>query len=133
MIEIISTFNLNSQDLAILWTCPLIAGMASLIRGWTSELNLLKPPLHETIETHEQEPKRKQTTESKRQRAYWVAGMCLAGIGIGIGIAFLFLGNIQSTPSSVGLLWFLSLVLGYSTPTVLRYIVAKVKKAIGNE
>ncbi len=57
-------------------------------------------------------------------------GMWLAGTGIGFGIAFLFLGAIQPTASAAGRLWFLSLVLGYSTPLVLRNIDKKVEKAL---
>lgn len=130
MTELITTFCLSDQDVALLWTCPTIAGIASLIRGWTSELDLLKPPVYESIEAHEQEPKRKQTAESKRQRGYWVMGMCLAGIGIGFGVAFLFLGATQPTASAVGRLWFFSLALGYSTPIVLRNIDARVDRSI---
>lgn len=130
MTELINIFCLSSQDVALLLTCPTIAGLASLIRGFTSELDLLKPPEYESIGAHEKEPKRKQTSESKRQRLYWVVGMCLAGIAIGFGIAFLFLGAIQPTASAAGRLWFLSLALGYSTPIVLRNIDMRVEKAL---
>ncbi|KGK21434.1 hypothetical protein DC58_16725 [Vibrio navarrensis] len=130
MFGLIEIFNMSMQDQALLWTCPLIAGIASLIRGWTSELDLLKPPVYESVSTSTMEDKRKQTKESVRERGYWTMGMWLAGTGIGIGIAFLFLGAIQPTASAAGRLWFLSLILGYSTPLVLRNIDKKVEKAL---
>lgn len=130
MFGLIEIFNMSMQDQALLWTCPLIAGVASLIRGWTSELDLLKPPVYESVSTSTMEDKRKQTKESLRERGYWIMGMWLAGTGIGIGIAFLFLGAIQPTASAAGRLWFLSLILGYSTPLVLRNIDNKVEKAL---
>lgn len=130
MFELNEIFNMSMQDEALLWTCPFIAGIASLIRGWTSEIDLLKPPVYESVSNSATEEKRKQTKESRRQRGYWVMGMWLAGTGIGFGIAFLFLGAIQPTASAAGRLWFLSLVLGYSTPLVLRNIDKKVEKAL---
>ncbi|MFC3203100.1 hypothetical protein ACFOEW_14885 [Alteromonas oceani] len=130
MFELNEIFNMSMQDEALLWTCPFIAGVASLIRGWTSEIDLLKPPVYESVSNSTIEEKRKQTKESRRQRGYWVMGMWLAGTGIGFGIAFLFLGAIQPTASAAGRLWFLSLVLGYSTPLVLRNIDKKVEKAL---
>ena len=130
MFELNEIFNMSMQDEALLWTCPLIAGIASLIRGWTSEIDLLKPPVYESVSNLAAEEKRKQTKESIRQRGFWVMGMWLAGTGIGFGVAFLFLGAIQPTASAAGRLWFLSLVLGYSTPVLLRNIDKKVEKAL---
>lgn len=121
---------MSSQDVALIWTCPLIAGVASLIRGWNSELDLLKPPVYESIKVGENESKRKQTSESKRQRGYWVVGMVLAGLGIGFALACLFLGALQPTASAAGRMWFLSLALGYSTPIVLRNVDKTVEIAL---
>lgn len=127
---LVEIFNLSCQDVALLWTCPFISGVASLIRGWNSELDLLKPPVYDSIDVGAKETKRKQTSESRRQRGYWVMGMWLAGTGIGLALACLFLGAIQPTASAAGRLWFLSLALGYSTPIVLRNIDKKVEKAL---
>ncbi|WP_156774619.1 hypothetical protein ACN2MM_02465 [Alkalilimnicola ehrlichii MLHE-1] len=130
MSGLVETFNMTCQDVALLWTCPVIAGAASLVRGWTSELDLVKPPVYETLSPDEEDRKPKQTSENKRQRSYWVVGMLLAGAGIGLGLALLFLGAIQPTSSAVGRVWLLALVLGYSTPIVLKQIDGKVEKAI---
>lgn len=130
MSGLIETFNMTCQDVALLWTCPLLAGAASLIRGWTSELNLVKPPAYEPLTPGAEDREQKQTAENKRQRGYWVVGMLLAGVGIGFGLALLFLGAIQPTSSAVGRVWLLALVLGYSTPIVLKQIDGKVEKAL---
>ncbi len=130
MSGLIETFNMTSQDVALLWTCPVIAGAASLIRGWTSELDLVKPPVYETLTPGTEDRKPKQTADNKRQRSYWVVGMLLAGLGIGFGLALLFLGAIQPTSSAVGRVWLLALALGYSTPIVLKQIDDKVEKAL---
>jgi len=124
-------FHLSAQDLALLWTCPLIAGVASLVRAWTSELNLSRPPEFEFIGRKEREESPRQTIRNKLARAYWVGGMCAAGTAIGFGLALLFLGAIQPTSSAVGRIWFLCLALGYATPVVLRHIDKRVEDSIG--
>ena len=132
MVELSEIFSMSIQDEALLWTCPFIAGVASLVRGWTSEIDLLKPPRYESVSKTTSESNRKQTKESRRERGYWAMGMWLAGTGIGFGIAFLFLGALQPTASAAGRIWFLSLALGYTTPLVLRNIDCKVEKALQN-
>ena len=130
MFEFTEIFNFTPQDVVLLWSCPFIAALASLIRGWTAELNLLKPPVYESVPKSEMQEKRIQTKESKLERGYWIMGMLLAGTAIGFSVAFLFLGTLQPTASAVGRLWFLSLALGYSTPVVLRNVDQKVEKAL---
>ena len=130
MFELTETFNFSRQDIALIWSCPFIAGVASLIRGWTAELDLLKPPVYESAPKADMPEKRLQTKDSKRERGYWVMGMWLAGTSIGFALAFLFLGALQPTASAAGRLWFLSLALGYSTPVVLRNVDKKVEKAL---
>ncbi|WP_422414034.1 MULTISPECIES: hypothetical protein [unclassified Endozoicomonas] len=130
MSTLVEAFNLSNQDLVLLWTCPLIASISSLIRAWTSELDLTKPPAFEAAPVELPEARTKQTKENSRARGYWVGGMFLAGLGIGFGLAFLFLGSIQPTPGAVGRIWFLSLILGFTTPVVLKKIDGKVSKAL---
>ena len=130
MFEFSEIFNFTRQDVALLWSCPFIAGLASLIRGWVAELDLLKPPVYEAVPKSDMPEKRIQTKDSKRERGYWVMGIWLAGTGIGFAVAFLFLGTLQPTASAAGRLWFLSLALGYSTPVVLRNVDKKVEIAL---
>ncbi|WP_341661163.1 hypothetical protein [Vibrio sp.] len=130
MFEFSEIFNFTRQDVALLGSCPLIAGLASLIRGWVADLDLLKPPVYESVPKSDTTEKRIQTKDSKRERGYWALGMWFAGTGIGFAVAFLFLGALQPTASAAGRLWFLSLALGYSTPVVLRNVDQKVEKAL---
>ena len=130
MSDLIEIFCLTNQDVALLWSCPIISGLASLIRGWTCELNLMKPPSYEEFTDKKEGVKKKQTSQSKRERGYWIVGIFLSGISIGFGVSLLFLGAIQPTASGVGRIWFLSLILGYSTPVVLRNIDKKVENAL---
>lgn len=128
--DIAELFCLGAQDIALLETCPVIAGFASLIRAWITELDLRKPPPFEQTPTSTSEEKLKQTPDSRKERGYWVMGMLLAGIGVGFGVAFMFLGAVQPQSSAVGRVWFLALILGFSTPTVLEKVERKVSKAL---
>lgn len=112
MFVLIDIFNMTRQDVALLSTCPVFSGVGSLIRGWTSEISLVKPPEYEAITPEAEDRKPKQTSENKRQRGYWIGGMLLAGLGIGLALALLFLGAIRPTSSAVGRVWLLALVLG---------------------
>ncbi|WP_164963281.1 hypothetical protein [Rubrivivax sp. JA1026] len=122
MPDIAQVFCLGAQDIALLETCPVIAGLASLVRAWVTEINLRQPPPIEQIHSDEIEPNSKQTKESVRKRGYWVGGMLLAGVAVGFGVAFMFLGAVQPQSSAIGRVWLLALLLGFSTPTVLEKV-----------
>jgi len=120
--DIAQIFCLGSQDIALLETCPVIAGLASLVRGWVTEINLRQPPLIEHIQSDEFEPVPKQTRASVRKRGYWTGGMLLAGVAVGFGVAFMFLGAVQPQSSAIGRVWLIALLLGFSTPKVLEKV-----------
>lgn len=122
MFDVTQIFHFDLHDIILLKTCPMISGLASLVRAWTTDINLLRLPPFKQIGTNEIEPALKQTKESFRKRSYWVFGMLLAGIVVGFGLAFIFLGATLPQSSSIGRVWFLALLLGFSTPIVLEKI-----------
>ena len=133
MSDLDQIFCLSAQDIALLWTCPVIAGFASLIRAWITELDLRKPPPLELIAASLPDQKLKQTGDNLRKRFYWVGGMFFAGIAVGFGVAFMFLGAIQPQSSAIGRVWLLALLLGFSTPTVLEKVERHVAKALDSK
>lgn len=122
MSDITQVFCLGAQDIALLETCPVIAGLGSLVRTWVTELNLRQPPPIERIPSNEVEPIPKQTKDNVRKRGYWISGMLFAGVAVGFGVAFMFLGAVQPQSSAIGRVWLLALLLGFSTPTVLEKV-----------
>lgn len=133
MSDLDQIFCLSAQDIALLWTCPVIAGFASLIRAWIAEIDLRKPPPLELISVSLPDQKLKQTGDNLRKRSYWVGGMFFAGLAVGLGVAFMFLGAIQPQSSAVGRVWLLALLLGFSTPTVLEKVERHVAKALDSK
>ncbi len=130
MPDIAQVFCLGAQDIALLETCPVIAGLASLVRAWVTEINLRQPPPIEHIQSDEVEAAPKQTKESVRKRGYWVDGMLLAGVAVGFGVAFMFLGAVQPQSSAIGRVWLLTLLLGFSTPTVLEKVEQRLLRSL---
>lgn len=123
----------SDQDVVLLYSCPLIACLGSVLRAWIGEINLRKLPSFKRIPANEPEQSLKQTKESELERGLAVMCIAFAGMAVGFGVACMFLGSIQPTSNAIGRIWLLALVLGFSLPTVVDRIDQRVAKALGSK
>lgn len=121
---------LSDPDEILLYTCPVIACVSSVIRAWIGEINLRKLPPFKKVPVEASDQKFKQTEESKFQRAFAVMGIAFAGALVGFAVACMFLGAIQPTSSAIGRVWLLAIILGVSLPIVINRIDQKAEKIL---
>lgn len=129
MCEFANIFYLSSLDIGLLVSCPVLGAVASLIRAISAETNLERLPEFKQVEKSEK-VELIQPPDNARSRSYAVFVMLLAGAAVGLGVALLFLGALQPQASAVGRVWFLSLILGFTTPKVLAHVQVQVGKTL---
>jgi hypothetical protein len=121
---------LSAQDVILLYTCPLIACIGSVLRAWIGEINLRQLPSFKRIPVDEPDQKLKQTTESWFERTMAVMGIAFAGSAIGFGVACMFIGAIQPMPSAIGRVWMLALIFGFSLPILAERFDQRMTKIV---
>lgn len=129
MCEFTNIFYLSSLDMGLLVSCPVLSAVASLIRAMSAETNLERLPEFKQVEKSE-EVKLIQPPDNVRSRSYALFVMLFAGAAVGLGVALLFVGALQPQASAVGRVWFLSLILGFTTPKVLAHVQVHIDKTL---
>lgn len=121
---------LSSYDIALLIFCPIGAVLGSFAHAIVETIDVSRPPTSTS-------QLRLASKELRELRGMWLGLRLILGAILGLVIGLYFIGAIQETPSTIGKIIALSVLLGYAAHKVWeaqdRIVTAKIKTLLNAE